>query len=244
MHEESDHHETSAKKFKGVKASKGGAVSRAKREREQMNQHLWVREREGLRDWTRKNYHSKSPGPGSNLYNQHNSANQVQESVLVQSLFTASKQTSENHQGSQPAVWDHIVFQSNGRDTYFKRAALRKGRKEGLWLENPISSSYFYTVKWDYGDSHFYYEKMKAHQFCNHFPDTRELTTKAGLTKNLNNLTIPGTDVWDFFPRSYDLSDARQLDLFIADFNQTSLLNIIQRHAEYFEQNIQFSNED
>jgi hypothetical protein len=47
-------------------------------------------------------------------------------------------------------VNDQIVFQSNGRDTYFKRAALRKKKKEGIWLENPISSSYFYTVRWDY----------------------------------------------------------------------------------------------
>ena len=77
--------------------------------------------------------------------------------------MNAPKQTSEKQDGKEPDLWDQIVFQSNGRDTYFKRAALRKGQTEGLWVENPISSSYFYTVKWDYGDSHFMYEKMKAH---------------------------------------------------------------------------------
>jgi len=33
------------------------------------------------------------------------------------------------------------------------------------------------------------------------------------------------------------------LDLFIADFNQTSILNIVQKHAEYFEHNIHFGND-
>jgi hypothetical protein len=47
-------------------------------------------------------------------------------------------------------VNDQILFQSNGRDTYFKRAALRKKEQEGIWFENPISSSYFYTVRWNY----------------------------------------------------------------------------------------------
>ena len=39
-----------------------------------------------------------------------------------------------------------------------------------------------------------------------------------------------------FYPRCYDLSIPRELDLFIADFNQTAILNCIQNHALYFEQ--------
>jgi hypothetical protein len=74
-------------------------------------------------------------------------------------------------------------------------------------------------VKWDYSDSHFDYSKQMPHQLFNHFPDTRELTTKQGLNKNLNSITQPGTDVSDFYPRCYDLSNPRQLDLFMTDFN-------------------------
>ena len=55
-----------------------------------------------------------------------------------------------------------------------------------------------------------------------------------GLNKNLNAITAPGVDVASFYPRCFDLSDPRQLDLFISDFNQTSILNCIQKHAEYF----------
>ena len=60
-------------------------------------------------------------------------------------------------------VNDRIVFQSNGRDTYFKRAALRKKTEEGIWIENPITSSYFFTVKWDYGDNNLNHDRIKPH---------------------------------------------------------------------------------
>ena len=111
---------------------------------------------------------------------------------------------------------DLIVFQNNARDNFFKLAA---ERKSDLWIQNHISSSYFYRVKWDYHDKGFDYTKLKHHQMFNHFPDTRELTTKQGLTNNLSQLTEPGVSIDSFFPRSYDLSKPSQLDLFIADFN-------------------------
>ena len=55
---------------------------------------------------------------------------------------------------------EHIVFCSNGRDTYFKRAAQRKA-KEGLWVENPVNSSMNFTLKWDYGDSSIDYKLIQ-----------------------------------------------------------------------------------
>ena len=59
MQEANNHHENSGKKSKTIKGTKGSIVSRAKREREQMNQEMWVREREGLRDWLkRQNYNN------------------------------------------------------------------------------------------------------------------------------------------------------------------------------------------
>jgi hypothetical protein len=58
---------------------------------------------------------------------------------------------------------------------------LRKQEKEGLWIENPSIESKTFTVKWDYGDSNIDFIGMEPFQFCNHFPDSRELTTKQGL---------------------------------------------------------------
>lgn len=134
---------------------------------------------------------------------------------------------------------DAIIFQSHGRDTYFKRACLRKKESEGTWVENTTSGSNIFTVKWHYHDSSASivdYNRLKPHQLFNHFRETRELTTKQGITKNLNSITKPGVDVSQFFPRSYDLSDKREIDLWIADFNQTAILNVLQKHAEIFEQ--------
>jgi hypothetical protein len=41
-------------------------------------------------------------------------------------------------------------------------------------------------------------------------------------------------DIFKFYPRCYDLSDMKQIDYFQEDFNRTSILNIIKRHAKHF----------
>jgi hypothetical protein len=50
----------------------------------------------------------------------------------------------------------------------------------------------------------------------------------------LNNITEYGVDIYKFYPRCYDLSDVKQIDYFQEDFNRTSILNIIKRHARHF----------
>lgn len=124
---------------------------------------------------------------------------------------------------------DKIVFIINSRDTYVKRAALQRG-----WLENPISNSVFFDLKWDYNDNPSEYSNLKPSQFYNHFPDGRELTTKQGLNKNINSITSHCIDVYQFYPRCYDLSDVRQIDSFIEDFNRTGVLSVIKKHARMF----------
>jgi tubulin monoglycylase TTLL3/8 len=71
---------------------------------------------------------------------------------------------------------------------------------------------------------------MAMNQFFNHFPDTRELTTKEGLNRNLYSITEPGVDVHSFYPRSYDLSQRKQFEEFLQDFNQTAIFNCIKKH--------------
>mgnify|MGYP006122145159 CR=1 FL=1 len=71
---------------------------------------------------------------------------------------------------------------------------------------------------------------MKPTQFYNHFPDNRHLTTKVGLCKNLcfqtpyENLL----EIQSFFPRSFDLSDQTQAELFKDDFQKTAIFSIIK----------------
>ena len=68
-----------------------------------------------------------------------------------------------------------IIFQFNQKDTYVKRAALRKG-----WVENSSYNNNMFHVKWDASDSHKsdIYTQMKSDQFYNHFPHSRELGSK------------------------------------------------------------------
>lgn len=47
-------------------------------------------------------------------------------------------------------------------------------------------------------------------------------------------MTEPGVDVFDFYPRSYDLSEYNQLDSFTDDFTQTAVLSCLKSHALYF----------
>ena len=95
--------------------------------------------------------------------------------------------------------------------------------------------SHIFTVKWEYSDSSKdVYKLLNSNQFYNHFPDSRELTTKQGLNTNLQNITLPGVDIYNFYPRCYDLSDQRQIDLFQDDFNRTAILCCIKKHAKYF----------
>ena len=48
---------------------------------------------------------------------------------------------------------------------------------------------------------------------------------------------LPGVDIYDFYPRCYDLSDAREIDLFQDDFNRTAILSCLKKHAKYFKAN-------
>ena len=146
-----------------------------------------------------------------------------------------------NWQKKLQGSFEQLIFKSIGRDTYFKRAAQRAGAENGgLWIENPMRQSYMFNVHWDYGDSKIDAKRLQQFQFCNHFPETRELTTKQGLTRNLNSITMPGVNPDSFFPRSYDLSDPKQLELFMIDFNHTSILNLIYKHADYFQKLLSF----
>ena len=96
-----------------------------------------------------------------------------------------------------------MIFSWHSRDHYMKRMALSKG-----WVENINTQSAMWNVKWEALDSNQdTYKVMRANQFYNHFPLSRELTTKQGLNKNINNITQPGVDIFSFYPRCYDLSD-------------------------------------
>jgi tubulin monoglycylase TTLL3/8 len=77
---------------------------------------------------------------------------------------------------------------------------------------------------------------LKGGQLCNHFPNNQELTTKAGLARNLLRLSDYECNSESWFPRCYDFTEESQIELFVQDFQKTTIVNFVKRHAKYFKQ--------
>lgn len=105
------------------------------------------------------------------------------------------------------------------------------------WQEIGKSSkpNQFCHVRFDISDFEGACQDLKAWQFYNHHPSNREITTKAGLCKNLqSNFDEYQLQVSSFFPRCYDLADTKQIQEFVTDFNQTCCMAIITLSVKSF----------
>jgi hypothetical protein len=40
--------------------------------------------------------------------------------------------------------------------------------------------------------------------------------------------------IQNFFPRCYDLSDQKNVDMFVTDFQTTSIMSIVKTYADHF----------
>ena len=118
------------------------------------------------------------------------------------------------------------VFIINGPYEFLRKVLLAKG-----WVENTHPSSQAYDLKWTYTDTDQDYKFLKSGQFYNHFPGNRELTTKSGLLKNLRAVVEFGSNIDEFYPRSYDLGDNVQIQEFQQDYTRTCVLNIIKHYS-------------
>lgn len=121
------------------------------------------------------------------------------------------------------------VFSINGQFEYIKRGLLRRE-----WVENKVAGSQAFHLKWTCNDSEQDYKTLRNGQMFNHIGNNREITTKSGLCNNLRNSVVHGASVDLFFPRCYDLGDTAQLHELKIDYEQTSIVNIVKSHAEYF----------
>jgi len=83
------------------------------------------------------------------------------------------------------------------------------------------------------------YNNLRTFQFYNHFSNSRELTTKQGLNKNLYSILAHDKNVYEWYPRSYDLSDQRQIEAFIDDFKRTAILGLLKKHARLFKERVE-----
>ena len=106
------------------------------------------------------------------------------------------------------------------------------------WAEVPQNKecSSLFHIRFNISDLEGALNDLKPNQFYNHHPSNRELTTKAGLCKNLWQGCFSEHEhrISQMFPRCYDLSDLKQAGDFMHDFKQTAVLSIIKIFAKYY----------
>ncbi|KAF4691320.1 Tubulin tyrosine ligase-like, member, variant 2, partial [Perkinsus olseni] len=130
--------------------------------------------------------------------------------------------------GSKPkaAMSRKRVFIIKGGYNDLKKALLRRG-----WVENLDSKSTNFDLKWTLNAKDIDYIALKDGQMANHFGRNREITTKTGLTSNLrNSYSVHNlTDMDDYYPRAYDLSDPQDVGDFILEYKLTKCMSILRQ---------------
>ena len=110
-----------------------------------------------------------------------------------------------------------ILCQGMTAEPFYRRAMKRLG-----WslVEQKKGEQIKFHVRLNVEDLDGACNDMKPHQFYNHFPGNRQLTTKGGLCRNLwfNCFGEREYQITKFIPRCYDLSDLKQGEQFINDF--------------------------
>ena len=150
--------------------------------------------------------------------------------VLLKNKSSQDHSTMMSEYCKRTGLADHTrVFIINSQDDYIRRALKRKG-----WYENKVPTSHAFHLKWTYSDSEPDYRSLRPGQFFNHFQNNRRLTTKYGLSNCFRGNTEYGLDPEGFYPRTYDLGDAVQVEELKADYERTAALGVVKQHAEYF----------
>lgn len=121
-----------------------------------------------------------------------------------------------------------IICQTISVQPFMRRAVQKMD-----WQESLFEKDTRFHIKFDVADIDV---KVKPNQIYNHFPGNRELTTKAGLAKNLwfNCQYETQLKISEIFPRCYDLSDTKQCEHFIEDYERTCILSTIKVYALQF----------
>lgn len=120
------------------------------------------------------------------------------------------------------------IFCFDGPDEHIRRALLAQ---EPPWVENQMATSKIFHLKWTVSDCEDDYRYLQEGMLFNHFQRNRELTTKVGLTNNLRRFSCEGpVDVDRFFPRSYDMSSASEVQDFVLDFRRCAALGVLRQH--------------
>lgn len=103
-----------------------------------------------------------------------------------------------------------IFCQAQNAEPFIRRAVQKLGWTDILHSKDRPGS--FFHVRFNISDLEGTAVDLKPWQFYNHHPSNREITTKAGLCKNLwqgGGFDEHQHKISEFFPRCYDLADTK-----------------------------------
>ena len=79
------------------------------------------------------------------------------------------------------------------------------------WHQNKDQKTCLFNFKWALKAKDIDYDSLNSSQMVNHFEQNAAITTKIGLCHVLKNLMhYQSTDIDDFFPKSFDLSNEEE----------------------------------
>eukprot|EP00747_Dinoflagellata_sp_TGD_P060983 gnl/TRDRNA2_/TRDRNA2_152311_c2_seq2.p1 gnl/TRDRNA2_/TRDRNA2_152311_c2~~gnl/TRDRNA2_/TRDRNA2_152311_c2_seq2.p1 ORF type:complete len:1616 (+),score=224.25 gnl/TRDRNA2_/TRDRNA2_152311_c2_seq2:71-4918(+) len=120
------------------------------------------------------------------------------------------------------------VFVLDGPDDHIRQALQRRLD----WVENPVPASMFWSLKWCTTDCEDDYQSLQDGDLYNHFQNNRELTTKVGLLRSLQQLAVDEqVDIDSFFPRCYDMGVVSEREDFVLDFRRSAALKVALQHT-------------
>ncbi len=115
---------------------------------------------------------------------------------------------------------------------------VKKALKKRGWVENKDPLSPCFDLKWTLKSKDIDHNTLSDTQLVNHFNKAAAITTKVGLTHNLNNLIwFNNIDIDTFYPRCFDLAVQEELDDFISEFKALKAETIVKTFVRELREN-------
>lgn len=103
-------------------------------------------------------------------------------------------------------------------------------------IAKPVTVRYdLLHLRWVAQDKQSDYDSLAPDQYINHFQNHKELTSKSFLKKNLENFHDGDLQIFDYFPRAYDLSFPQQSKSLLKDYLTNTIFSILKKTLLYCE---------
>lgn len=92
-----------------------------------------------------------------------------------------------------------------------------------------------FHLKWISQDRQSDYDSLAPDQYINHFQNHKEITSKSFLKRNLETFHDGDLQLFDYFPRAYDLSFPQQSRSLLKDYFTNTIFCILKKTLLYCE---------